>query len=294
MPVTSNEQFRSDLPTTGISVGEPYPEGGYPPPEAAVPDYQQFPPPPPFPSSGNESAGEPSTADVAKDQAASVAGGAADAAQHVAGVAKDQVGQIAAEGGRQARELLGQAQLELSAQAQAQQERAATGLRALGEQLASMAQASQDKGVATDLAQQGADKAHQFASWLEQRDPGSVLDEVRGFARQRPVAFLAMALGAGVLTGRLVRGLTADSDTTGSAGSGTSRVGGGRGVGSADSYGQLDVPPLPALGTGTGGTTTVGDGLGGSGGELFGGPDSYRAGPTDWTDLSAQTSDSSR
>ena len=40
---------------------------------------------------------ETSTADVAKGQASQVAGGAADAAQHVAGVAKEQVGQVAAE-----------------------------------------------------------------------------------------------------------------------------------------------------------------------------------------------------
>src|SRR6185312_13308697 len=121
------------------------------------------------PETADETVDEPSTAGVAKDQAASVAGDAADAAQHVAGVAKDQVGQIAAEGGRQARELLGQAQSEIADQAKVQQERVATGLRALGDQLSSMAQASQDKGVATDLAQQGAEKAHQFAGWLEQR-----------------------------------------------------------------------------------------------------------------------------
>src|SRR6478752_2790108 len=73
-PVTSNEQFRSDLQTTGISVGEPYPEGGYPPPNAAVSDYQQTSPPSDrsrFSATGSSDA--PSTADVAKDEAASVA-----------------------------------------------------------------------------------------------------------------------------------------------------------------------------------------------------------------------------
>ena len=42
-------------------------------------------------------AGEPSTADVAKDQASNVAGGAADAGKHVVGVAKDQAAQVTAE-----------------------------------------------------------------------------------------------------------------------------------------------------------------------------------------------------
>jgi len=294
MPVTSNEQFRSDLPTTGISVGEPYPEGGYPSPDAAAPDYQDFPPPPqaplapPLSTSAAGSADQPSSADVAKDQAASVAGGAADAAQHVAGVAKDQVGQIAAEGGRQARQLLGQAQSELSDQAQVQQERVVSGLRAMGDQLSSMAASSLDKGVATDLARQAAEKAHQVAGWLDQRDPGSVLEEVRAFARQRPGAFLAIALGAGVVTGRLVRGLTAGSEASGSTGSVTSGATGHLAVDSAARYPQLDVPPLPA----SGGTAAGGDPLGGR--ELFTAENPYRAGQTDWTDLPGETSDNPR
>ena len=81
---------------------------------------------------------EASTVDVAKDQAASVASGAADAAQNVAGVAKEQVGQVAAEAGQQVRQLLGQAQAELSDQAAQQQQRVAAGLHDLGDQFGAM------------------------------------------------------------------------------------------------------------------------------------------------------------
>ncbi len=167
---------------------------------------------------------EPSTADVAKDQAANVAGGAGDAAQHVAGVAKDQVKQVAVETGKQAKQLLGQAQSELSDQAATQQQRAAAGLHSVGEQLHAMAGASDQPGMATDLAQQAGDKAHQFAEWLENRDPGAVLTELRSFARQRPGVFFAIALGAGVVAGRLARGLTADPDDAGSGASSSSAV----------------------------------------------------------------------
>jgi hypothetical protein len=77
--------------------------------------------------------------------------------------------------------------------------------------------------VATDLARQAADKARQAAGWLGDRDPGSLLDEVRSFARKKPGTYLALALGAGVLAGRLTRGLTAPTDdTTSSATSSTS------------------------------------------------------------------------
>ncbi len=162
---------------------------------------------------------DPSTTDVAKDQAANVAGGASEAAQQVAGVAKDQVKQVAAETGKQAKQLLGQAQSELTDQAATQQQRAAVGLHSVGDQLTSMAGASEQPGMATDLAQQAGEKAHQIAGWLEHRDPGSVLTELRSFARQRPGVFFAIALGAGVVAGRLARGLTADPDEASSSSS---------------------------------------------------------------------------
>ena len=155
---------------------------------------------------------DPSTAEVAKHQASNVAGGAAEAAQHVAGVATDQAAQVTAEAGRQVKQLLGQAQSELSTQAQTQQEKLAGGLHSVGDQLKAMANNADEPGLATDLAHQAADKAHQFAGWLDARDPGSVLNEVRSYARQRPGTFLAIALGAGLVAGRLARGLAADPD----------------------------------------------------------------------------------
>ena len=137
-------------------------------------------------------------------------------------MAKDQAGQVTAEAGRQVRQLVGQAQSELSTQAQAQQEKLAGGLRSVAQQLRSMANNSDQPGVATDLAHQAADKAHQVASWLDDRDPRSVLDEVRSYARRRPGTFLAIALGAGLVAGRLTRGLAANPDEmNGSAGSST-------------------------------------------------------------------------
>ena len=159
--------------------------------------------------------GKPSTADVAKDQAANVAGSAGEAAQQVAGVAKEQVQQVTAEATRQAKHMLYQAQSELSDQAQVQQEKLAGGLHSVGDQLKSMATGSDQPGVATDLAHQAADKAHEIAGWLEGRNPGDVLKEVRSFARQRPGMFLAVALGAGLVAGRLARGLAADPEEMG-------------------------------------------------------------------------------
>ena len=66
----------------------------------------------------------------------------------------------------------------------------------------------------TTLADQAADRVQSVAGWLEQRQPGEVLDEVRDFARRRPGTFLAAAAVVGLIGGRLTRGLTASSSTS--------------------------------------------------------------------------------
>ena len=72
-----------------------------------------------------------------------------------------------------------------------------------------MADAPDQQGVASDLIRQAADRSESVASWLDNRDPGSLLDEVKSFARQRPGTFLLVAAGAGMLAGRLGRSLQA-------------------------------------------------------------------------------------
>ena len=160
---------------------------------------------------------EPTTTEVAKGQASQVAGGAADAAQHVAGVAKEQVGQIAVAAGQQVKHLAGQAQAELSGQASSQQTKLAGGLHSVGDQLKAMAENSDQPGMATDLAHQAAGKVHQVAAWLEDREPADVLAELRSFGRRRPGSFLIAALAAGVVAGRMARGLSADAAGTSTA-----------------------------------------------------------------------------
>jgi len=172
-------------------------------------------PPPPVQN------GDGSTTEVAKAQAGEVADTAKQAGAQVAGTVKEQAGQVTAEAKNQAKQLLSQAQWELSEQAAATQQRVSEGLHALAEELSGMARNSEQDGVATDLARQTADKARQAAEWLADRDPGTLLDEVRTFARKRPGTYLAIALGAGVLAGRLTRGLTAPTDDTSSGGTGS-------------------------------------------------------------------------
>jgi hypothetical protein len=187
-----------------------------------------------------------STKDVAKDQASNVAGSAVGAGQQVAGVAKEQATNVAAEAAGQAKDVLGQARTELSQQAAQQQQRVAGGLRSIGTELGSMAERSEESGVASDLARQASSTVHEVADWLEQRDPSGLLDEVTSFARRRPGTFLAIALGAGLAAGRLTRGLKDESSTSATTSTSTSTT--GPGAASAS-------PGTPSTSTGTPSTT---------------------------------------
>ncbi|WP_204164866.1 hypothetical protein [Rhodococcus oxybenzonivorans] len=168
-----------------------------------------------------------STTDVAKQQASEVASDAAGAGKHVAGVAGEQAQNVAGEATQQAKDLLQQTRSELTDQAATQQKRVASGLRALGDEFGSMARNSDQSGMATDLTKQVAEKTHAIASWLEDREPGHVLDEVTRFARRKPGTFLALAAGAGLLAGRLGRSLMAANDDSGDAAPNRARAGQG-------------------------------------------------------------------
>jgi hypothetical protein len=158
-----------------------------------------------------------STTDVAKDEAAGVGATAAAAGRQVAGTAKEQAGEVMHEARDQARSLMDSTRTEVNDQASTQQRRAAVGLRSLSDELRSMASSQREPGIATDLAHQAADKTGALATWLQDREPGDVLHELSSFARRRPGTFLALAAGAGVVAGRLTRGIAAGAPAQGSS-----------------------------------------------------------------------------
>ncbi|MET7960747.1 hypothetical protein [Micromonospora zamorensis] len=155
----------------------------------------------------------------ARQEASRVGQQAAQAGGQVAHTAAEQGGQVAAEARRQAQQLTGQATGQLRDQAQAQQRRAAEGLRDLGQNLSSMAERDGDSGLAGQVVRKAADAAQQAAGWLDEREPSEVLDDVRTYARRHPGTFLAGAAVAGLLVGRLTRGLTAPASGNGGTGS---------------------------------------------------------------------------
>lgn len=156
--------------------------------------------PEPEPHQGETS---PGLQDRAKDTASQAAHSLGDIAHD----AREKASDVAGTATKQVRSLADQARSELDAQAQSQQKRAAEGLRALSTELSGMASNSQDPGYATDLVQQASRTTDRVATWLDDRDPGSVVREVKDFARRRPGLFIALAAGAGILVGRLARGI---------------------------------------------------------------------------------------
>ena len=124
------------------------------------------------------------------------------------------------EGRHQARNLTREVSTQVTEQTAAQKDKAATGLRSLSDELRGMANGQgAPSGIAGDLVKQASTKAGELAEWLEQRDPGTLLEEVRGLARRKPGTFLLGALAAGVVAGRLTRGAvdaSKDQDVTGS------------------------------------------------------------------------------
>jgi hypothetical protein len=218
-----------------------------------------------LPETGQSDTGKSSVT----QQASELSHEAAGAGQHVAGVAADQTKRVAAEAGSQARNLVHEVGYELRDQAANQQTRVAEGLRSVGDELRSMADKSDEPGMATDMVRQVAGRVNSAAQWLDARDPGSLLGEVKNFARQRPGVFIAIAVGAGALAGRLTRAIASpperndDQNRYNTMGSSPGMTGVGTDTGTGIGTG------IGAGGIGTGVGTGVGAGVGtGTGADL--------------------------
>lgn len=200
----------TDLP--GTPMPPPPPPGAMPPP----------PPPPvpgPMPPQGGAprvpSGGDSGTSDSSvKERAGDAAQAAKQAGSDVASTATDKAKDVAQEAKRQARDLAGEARDQLSGRIGDQHQNLISNVRSLAEELEAMARGESSPdgssgGVAHELVSQASDRARSIADWLDGREPGELLDELRSFARRRPGAFLLGATLAGVAAGRLTRGVVA-------------------------------------------------------------------------------------
>lgn len=116
---------------------------------------------------------------------------AKEQAQKVVGEAKTQLGGMASD----VRDRMGE-------QARTQNDRLVTGIRQTADQLDEM-RGDRPESPAATVVSRVADGGRQLADYLDRHGPDGVLREVQDFARRRPGAFLATALAAGFVVGRL-------------------------------------------------------------------------------------------
>ncbi|MCZ2847148.1 hypothetical protein [Modestobacter sp. VKM Ac-2978] len=223
-------------------------------------------------SGASQTSGSPKTSDVAKDQArdvgktaqqagSQVAGTAADQAKDVAGTAADQAKQVTQETKRQAQDLVQQGRSQVQDQVRGGQQKAGEGLSEIAKQLRVMVDGSEQAptGPAADLVRQAGDKVEEMAGWLQDREPGELVDEVRKFARRKPGMFLLGAAVAGIVAGRLTSGVVAahkgdDSGSDSSGNGGQQQIGNGPRY-ATETAGTNYVAGTPATGYATTGTT---------------------------------------
>ncbi len=154
-----------------------------------------------------------STKDVVAEQAGAVKDEAVAGSERVLETAKDSAADVVDEAKSQGADLLRETQAELREQAAIQQQRVANGLHALSRQLGEMARSSSG-GLAADLVSGAAARTGSVASYLDARDPGSLINELKSYAARRPGAFIAMAVAAGAVAGRLTRSLASGASET--------------------------------------------------------------------------------
>ncbi|MDM7831607.1 hypothetical protein [Cellulomonas edaphi] len=216
---------------------------------------------------GSGSPSEGSTKDQAKNEAAAVGGTAAEAGKNVLGTARSELAGVAEEAGSQLSDLWSQARTELTDLASGQQSRLAESLQAFGSDLSDMASASEQQGAAAGVVRALAERTQGAGSWLADRDGGQAIDELRSFARRRPGTFLLVAAGAGILVGRLTRGLRDAPPQTGgtartSSGSSTATAGLGTSAYETEGVAGTRWTPTTATTGSTGTSTGTSSGLG--------------------------------
>jgi vacuolar-type H+-ATPase subunit H len=138
--------------------------------------------------------------------ASEVASTAKDRAMEVAETATDEAKAVAQDAAAHARRVVDETRDRLRTQASEQTDRLTETLREMAGQLRSMVEGrGAAPGMISDLASQLASTANRTASRLDEGGLDAAIGDAKRFARNRPGAFLAMAVGAGFVAARLIK-----------------------------------------------------------------------------------------
>ncbi len=165
-----------------------------------------------------------SATDTAREVAAQTADATGRAASDVKDTATDQARRVVGEAKDQARTVAAEMRDKVGGQVRTQNDKLVGGIRRMADELEEMGSERADSPAAS-VVSRVADGGRQFADYLEHHGPDGVLREVQEFARRRPGAFLATALAAGFVVGRLGKGvMNADASAGTGPGYGTDDV----------------------------------------------------------------------
>jgi gas vesicle protein len=165
--------------------------------------------------SARPSSAETTTQQI-KDQTKAVGESAMQAGGDLVQSAKEQGREVAAETGRQVKQLFGQVRSEVTDQARVQQRRVADGLYSVANEAARIADQGGESGPVTQVVREASGQIMQAGQWLENREPGHVLNELKSYARRHPGAFLVGAAVLGVVAGRLAKNAIGEIPASGS------------------------------------------------------------------------------
>lgn len=186
--------------------------------------------------------------DEAGDAARSVGTTAKDRASDVATTAGEEVRTVAEDARTQAQHVINRSREQLRSQASEQSTRLASTLRDVAQQMRGMTRGeAPSEGPVTDVTASIADTVSRLASRLEQGGVDGAMSDVKRYARNHPGMFLAGALGAGFLIGRVVKSVDTKAIADAAKGARNDDMVSGYGT----QAGFSDVTPPTALGAST-------------------------------------------
>ncbi|MEK8174540.1 hypothetical protein NKH77_52575 [Streptomyces sp. M19] len=112
---------------------------------------------------------------------------------------------MAHEATAQGRNLYEQMKGRTTEEAGTQSRRLADGIRQWSDELRRMSESAESNSTVASLVSRTADRGHDLARYLDQRQPGELLDDLQEFGRRRLGAFLAGAALVGFAVSRVGR-----------------------------------------------------------------------------------------
>jgi hypothetical protein len=140
---------------------------------------------------------------AAKEQASATTGRAGQAAGEVGSTALDQAKAVTGEARRQTEHAVSGLRERVTHEMEDQARRAAGTVRQWADDLAALADNAPGESQARSLVAQAADGGHRAADYLDRHGVAGMTEDLKGFARRRPGAFLAGAALAGLAVGRM-------------------------------------------------------------------------------------------